>query len=52
MRIVALQLESTNADRASATAEAAAIASVLLLVSFAMLILINLFERWNRRHGQ
>ena len=52
MRIVALQLESTNADRASATAEAAAIASVLLLVSFAMLILINLFERWNRRYGQ
>ncbi|MGQ0648192.1 MAG: sulfate ABC transporter permease subunit CysT [Gemmatimonadaceae bacterium] len=31
--------------------EATAIAVVLLLISFAMLVLINLLERWNLRHG-
>ena len=34
-----------------AYAEATAIAVVLLVISFAMLISINLLERWSRRHG-
>ncbi|HEY3787460.1 MAG TPA: sulfate ABC transporter permease subunit CysT [Urbifossiella sp.] len=34
-----------------AYAEAAAIAVVLLVISFAMLILINRLERWSQRHG-
>lgn len=32
-------------------AHAAAIASVLLAMSFSMLVAINLFERWTKRHG-
>jgi sulfate transport system permease protein len=32
--------------------EATAIAVVLLLISFAMLILINRLERWSLRHEQ
>lgn len=31
--------------------EAAAIAVILLLMSFSMLIVINLLERWTKRHG-
>ena len=31
--------------------EATAIAVVLLVISFAMLIAINLLERWSRPHG-
>lgn len=31
--------------------QAAAIAVVLLLISFSMLVLINLLERWSKRHG-
>jgi sulfate transport system permease protein len=31
--------------------EATAIAVVLLIVSFALLVLINLLERWSKRHG-
>ena len=31
--------------------EAAAIAVVLLLISFSLLIVINLLERWTKRHG-
>jgi sulfate/thiosulfate transport system permease protein len=31
--------------------EATAIAVVLLLISFAMLIVINLLERWSHRYG-
>jgi len=31
--------------------EAAAVATVLLLFSFTMLICINLLERWSQRHG-
>ncbi len=50
MLIISLHLES--AQRESAASEAAAIAVVLLVVSFALLILINLLERWNQRHGQ
>jgi len=34
-----------------AYAEATAIAAVLLVISFAMLITINLLERWSRPHG-
>lgn len=34
-----------------AYAEATAIAVVLLMISFAMLIVINLLERWSRPHG-
>jgi len=50
MLIIALHLES--AQRESAMSEAAAIATVLLVASFVLLILINLLERWSRRHGQ
>lgn len=50
MLIIALHLES--AQRESAASEAAAIAVVLLVTSFALLILINLLERWNQRHAQ
>ena len=50
MLIISLHLES--AQRESAASEAAAIAVVLLVVSFALLILINLLERWNQRHAQ
>jgi sulfate/thiosulfate transport system permease protein len=32
--------------------EATAIAVVLLLISFSMLVVINLLERWSRRHAQ
>jgi len=32
-------------------ADAAAIAVVMLLLSFSLLIAINLFERWTKRHG-
>ncbi len=32
-------------------ADAAAIAVVLLVISFTMLVLINLLERWSKRHG-
>ena len=32
--------------------EATAIAVVLLVISFAMLVLINLLERWSRRHAR
>jgi sulfate transport system permease protein len=32
-------------------AEAAAIAVVLLLISFSMLVVINRLERWSKRHG-
>ena len=32
--------------------EATAIAVVLLVISFAMLLLINLLERWSTRHEQ
>ena len=31
--------------------EATAIAVVLLVISFAMLIIINLLERWSNRYG-
>ena len=31
--------------------EATAIAVVLLVISFAMLLMINLLERWSRPHG-
>ena len=31
--------------------EAAAIATVLLTLSLAMLVLINILERWSKRHG-
>ena len=31
-------------------AEATAIAVVLLVISFTMLVLINLLERWSKRH--
>jgi sulfate transport system permease protein len=34
-----------------AYAEATAIAVVLLTISFTMLVVINLLERWSRRHG-
>jgi len=34
-----------------AYAEATAIAAVLLVISFVMLITINLLERWSRPHG-
>ena len=34
-----------------AYAEATAIAVVLLVMSFAMLVVINLLERWSRRYG-
>jgi sulfate transport system permease protein len=34
-----------------AYSEATAIAVVLLVISFAMLVLINLLERWSMRHG-
>jgi sulfate transport system permease protein len=32
-------------------ADAAAIAVVLLLISFSMLVVINRLERWSKRHG-
>lgn len=50
MLILALHLES--AQRESAASEAAAIAVVLLVASFTLLILINLLERWSQRHAQ
>jgi sulfate transport system permease protein len=31
--------------------QAAAIAVVLLVMSFTLLVLINLLERWSKRHG-
>jgi sulfate transport system permease protein len=31
--------------------EATAIAIVLLVISFAVLVVINLLERWSRRHA-
>ena len=31
--------------------EAAAVAVVLLVFSFAMLAVVNLLERWSKRHG-
>ncbi|MFO0846457.1 MAG: hypothetical protein U0797_29490 [Gemmataceae bacterium] len=34
-----------------AYAEATAIAVVLLVASFALLALVNLVERWSKRHG-
>jgi sulfate transport system permease protein len=32
-------------------ADAAAIAGVMLMMSFALLFAINLLERWTKRHG-
>ena len=43
--LIVAALESFNYQ------QAAAIAVVLLLISFSMLVLINLLERWSKRHG-
>ena len=45
LRLVVASLESFH------YADAAAIAVVMLLMSFSLLIAINVLERWTKRHG-